>query len=97
VKAVLQGGSFKSRSCRVMVVGPQMVHAPEVHLSDLRLLPQVGKTSLINALKKGRSEAIALSERTLSVHVSRQLLQGVNLRIWDFAGECGAAAFALWG
>ena len=25
VKAVLQGGSFTSRSCRVMVVGPQMV------------------------------------------------------------------------
>jgi hypothetical protein len=27
VKAVLQGGAFASRSCRVMVVGPQMVHA----------------------------------------------------------------------
>jgi len=27
VKAVLQGGSFASRSCRVMVVGPQMVRA----------------------------------------------------------------------
>ena len=25
VKAVLQGGAFASRSCRVMVVGPQMV------------------------------------------------------------------------
>jgi hypothetical protein len=25
VKAVLQGGSFTPRSCRVMVVGPQMV------------------------------------------------------------------------
>ena len=25
VKAVLRGGSFTSRSCRVMVVGPQMV------------------------------------------------------------------------
>jgi hypothetical protein len=33
VKAVLQGGSFRSRSCRVMVVGPQMVHAPEKHIS----------------------------------------------------------------
>jgi len=27
VKAVLQGGAFASRSCRVMVVGPQMVRA----------------------------------------------------------------------
>jgi len=27
VRAVLQGGSFASRSCRVMVVGPQMVRA----------------------------------------------------------------------
>ena len=57
----------------------------------------MGKTSLINALKEGRSAAIALSERTVSVHVSRQLLKGVDLRIWDFAGECGAAVLALWG
>ena len=55
----------------------------------------MGKTSLINALKKGRSAAIALSERTVSVHVSRQLLEGVDLRIWDFAGKCSAAALAL--
>ncbi len=56
----------------------------------------MGKTSLINALKEGRSAAIALSERTVSVHVSRQLLEDdVDLRIWDFAGECGAAALAL--
>ncbi len=48
----------------------------------------MGKTSLINALKEGRSEAIAFSQRTVSVHVSRQLLDGVDLRIWDFAGEC---------
>ncbi len=34
VKAVLQGGSFTFRSCRVMVVGPQMVHAPEKHFSS---------------------------------------------------------------
>jgi hypothetical protein len=27
VQAVLQGGAFASRSCRVMVVGPQMVRA----------------------------------------------------------------------
>ena len=27
VKAVLQGGAFAPRSCRVMVVGPQMVRA----------------------------------------------------------------------
>ena len=57
----------------------------------------MGKTSLINALKEGRSAAIALSERTVSVHVSRQLLDGVDLRIWDFAGECGAGALAVWG
>ena len=57
----------------------------------------MGKTSLINALKEGRSAAIALSERTVSVHVSRQLLEGVDLRIWDFAGECGAGALALLG
>jgi hypothetical protein len=59
----------------------------------------VGKTSLINALKEGRSAAIALNARSVSVHVSRQLLEGVDLRIWDFAGECGvaAAALALWG
>ncbi len=57
----------------------------------------MGKTSLINALKEGLSPPIALSERTVSVHVSRQLLQGVDLRIWDFAGECNAAALALWG
>ncbi len=36
VKAVLQGGSFTSRSCRVMVVGPQMVRAhTSVILSSL--------------------------------------------------------------
>ena len=57
----------------------------------------MGKTSLINALKEGRSAAIALSERTVSVHVSRQLLEGVDLRIWDFAGECGLSALAVWG
>ena len=57
----------------------------------------MGKTSLINALKEGRSAAIALNARSVSVHVSRQLLEGVDLRIGDFAGECGAGAFALWG
>jgi hypothetical protein len=50
---------------------------------------------VINALKDGLSPPIALSERTVSVHVSRQLLEGVDLRIWDFAGECGAGALAL--
>ena len=48
---------------------------------------QVGKTSLINALKEGHSKPIALNHRTVSVKVSRQLLDGVDLRIWDFAGE----------
>ena len=57
----------------------------------------MGKTSLINALKDGLSPPIARSERTVSVHVSRQLLEGVDLRIWDFAGECGACALAVWG
>ena len=57
----------------------------------------MGKTSLINALKDGISPPIALSERTVSVHVSRQLLEGVDLRIWDCAGEFAAAALALWG
>ena len=55
----------------------------------------MGKTSLINALKDGLSPPIPVSERTVSVNVSRQLLEGVDLRIWDFAGECGAAALAL--
>ena len=55
----------------------------------------MGKTSLINALKEGRSAAIALSERTVSVHVSRQLLEGVDLRIWDFAGAALAVSPAL--
>ena len=57
----------------------------------------MGKTSLINALKDGVSSPIAASERTVSVNVSRQLLEGVDLRIWDFAGECGACALAVWG
>jgi predicted GTPase len=52
----------------------------------------VGKTSVINALKEGRSAAIALCDRTVSVQVSRQLLKGVDLRIWDFAGEALAVA-----
>ena len=52
---------------------------------------------MINALKDGLSPPIALSERTVSVHVSRQLLEGVDLRIWDFAGECGFGALAVWG
>jgi hypothetical protein len=48
---------------------------------------QVGKTSLINALKDGLSPPIAPEHRTVSVQVSRQLLDdGVDLRIWDFAG-----------
>jgi hypothetical protein len=34
VKAVFQGGAFVSRSCRVMVVGPQMVR------SHTRMLPR---------------------------------------------------------
>ena len=59
---------------------------------------QVGKTSLINALKDGLSAPIAPEHRTVSVQVSRQLLEdGVDLRIWDFAGECGACALAVWG
>ena len=57
----------------------------------------MGKTSLINALKEGRSAAIPLSQRSISVHVTRQLLKGVDLRIWDFAGECGFGALAVWG
>ena len=56
------------------------------------ILLQVGKTSLINALKKGMSEPIAVTARTVSVNVSRQLLDGVDLRIWDFAGEAPAVA-----
>jgi hypothetical protein len=31
VKAVFQGGAFASRSCRVMVVGPQMVRDVRAH------------------------------------------------------------------
>ena len=47
----------------------------------------MGKTSLINALKDGLSQPIAPMHRTVSVQVSRQLLHdGVDLRIWDFAG-----------
>jgi predicted GTPase len=52
----------------------------------------VGKTSLINALKEGCSQPIAVNDRTVSVQVSRQLLHGVDLRIWDFAGEVFAVA-----
>jgi hypothetical protein len=52
----------------------------------------VGKTSLINALKDGLSQPIAPKHRTVSVQVSRQLLHdGVDLRIWDFAGGPTAA------
>jgi hypothetical protein len=58
------------------------------------MLLQVGKTSLINALKKGTSEPIAATARTVSVNVSQQLLGGVDLRIWDFAGEAPAVANA---
>jgi hypothetical protein len=47
---------------------------------------QVGKTSLITALKDGRSPHIPINHRTVSVQVSEQLLDGVDLRIWDFAG-----------
>ncbi len=52
----------------------------------------MGKTSLINALKEGRSDPIAVTDRTVSVQISRQLLDGVDLRIWDFAGEALAVA-----
>ncbi len=52
----------------------------------------MGKTSLINALKEGRSDPIAITDRTVSVQISRQLLDGVDLRIWDFAGEALAVA-----
>ena len=53
---------------------------------------QVGKTSLINALKDGLSPPIAPEHRTVSVQVSRQLLDdGVDLRIWDFAGGVALA------
>ncbi len=52
----------------------------------------MGKTSLINALKEGCSQPIAINDRTVSVQVSRQLLDGVDLRIWDFAGEVFAVA-----
>ncbi len=55
------------------------------------ILLQVGKTSLINALKEGTSEPIAVTARTVSLNVSRQLLDGVDLRIWDFAGDAPAA------
>ena len=61
-----------------------------------RLLLQVGKTSLINALKDGMSPPIAPEHRTVSVQVSRRLLEdGVDLRIWDFAGAVLAVALAL--
>ena len=51
-----------------------------------------GKTSLINALKDGLSPPIAPEHRTVSVQVSRQLLDdGVDLRIWDFAGGVALA------
>ena len=57
---------------------------------------QVGKTSLINALKDGLSPPIAPEHRTVSVQVSRQVMEdGVDLRIWDFAGEAPAVALAL--
>ena len=62
------------------------------------MLLQVGKTSLINALQDeyGKSQPIAPELRTVSVQVSRQLLDdGADLRIWDFAGELLALAFLL--
>jgi hypothetical protein len=60
------------------------------------LLLQVGKTSLINALKDGLSPPIAPEHRTVSVQVSRRLLEdGVDLRIWDFAGAALAVALML--
>jgi hypothetical protein len=55
----------------------------------------VGKTSLINALKVGVSPPIAVNHRTVSVQVSQQLLDGVDLHIWDFAGEALAVALLL--
>jgi GTPase SAR1 family protein len=72
VKAFLQGGSFVSNSCRVMVVGPQMV----------------GKTSIVNALKHKLSPPIAHDFRTAYLEVSQLVTEdGVDLRIWDFAGQ----------
>ena len=57
---------------------------------------QVGKTSLINALKDGLSPPIAPEHRTVSVQVSRQVMgDGVDLRIWDFAGQALDAQLAL--
>jgi hypothetical protein len=50
---------------------------------------------LINALKEGVSPPIAVNHRTVSVQVSRQLLDGVDLRMWDFAGQALAVAPAL--
>jgi hypothetical protein len=50
----------------------------------------------MNALKYGMSLTIPLNDRTMSVQCSRQLLEGgVDLRVWDFAGEVLAVALAL--
>jgi hypothetical protein len=62
------------------------------------VLLQVGKTSLINALldEHGKSQPIAPELRTVSVQVSRHLLEdGADLRIWDFAGKLLDVAFLL--
>ena len=75
---------------------------------------QVGKTSLINALKYGHSPPIGLHDRTVAVQVSKkvirvqkrsstmtfmftQVLEDVDLRIWDFAGHALADAVHLLG
>jgi hypothetical protein len=53
VKAVLQGGAFASRSCRVMVVGPQMVRA-HARIVDRVLTPAAGGQDQPDQCAEGR-------------------------------------------
>ncbi len=55
VKAVFQGGAFASRSCRVMVVGPQMVRVSSRALS---LEPHCSSTEVWLTLAAGRQDQL---------------------------------------
>ncbi len=53
VQAVLQGGAFASRSCRVMVVGPQMVRA-HARIVDRVLTAAAGWQDQLDQRAEGR-------------------------------------------
>jgi hypothetical protein len=98
VKAVLQGGSFISRSCRVMVVGPQMVRAHTSIILSL-LTAAAGWQDESDQRAEGRHVPAHPLQQSNSVHASYPAAVGrgrpAHMGLCRCSARCRSCAVTL--